>query len=495
MHAWALRLALGGLVGACQTAGTDPAPHAECVRETRNAGSPPNIVVLFADDMGWGDVGCYEGSQCQTPNIDRLAREGLRLTSFYVAAPACSPSRAALLTGCYPVRVGVPEVLGPKSPTGLAPSEETLAELLRERGYTTAMVGKWHLGDAPAMLPTAQGFDSWTGLPYSNDMWPWHYGDPERGVIGNPNWPDLPLFDGGQVTQLNPNQDSLTPLYTKRALEFLDAHVHAQGNAQAASPFFLYYAFSHPHVPIAASERFRGKSGQGLYADMILEIDDAVGQVVAKLEELGLAQNTWVVFTSDNGPWTRFGDHAGTTGPWRGDKGTCFEGGMRMPCVVWAPGQMVAGRTSDQVTTAMDLVPTVAALTGARLPSRPIDGVDQSALWTGRGELPIPGPFFYYYPSELHAVRVGRWKLHAPHPFRKVVTPGQGGYPGEQTFVQVERSLYDLEADPGETTNVAASHPEIVRRLERELERARVELGDSLVGRKGRAVRPAGKAQ
>ncbi len=449
------------------------------------AQAPPNVIVFFADDLGWGDVGSYEGALLKTPNLDRMAMEGLRLTSFYVGSPACSPSRAALLTGCYPQRVSVPQVLNPGSPSGLHPDEETLAELLRDEGFRTAMVGKWHLGNRPEWMPEAQGFESWTGLPYSNDMWPYNHGNHDLGLIGNPNWPDLPLYDGGEVVVLNPRQESLTPLYTQRALDFV--------RDSKEQPFFLYYAFSHPHVPIAASAEFKGKSGQGLYADMVLEIDDAVGQVLAELAALGLDQNTICVFTSDNGPWTRFGDHAGTTGPWRGDKGTCFEGGMRMPCIVWGPGQVPGGRISDHLTTAMDLVPTVCALTGADLPVKAIDGHDMSALWTAQGQAPEYEAFFYYYPDQLHAVRKGKWKVHVAHPWRKVLSQGSQGRKGEQAFVPFGQALFDLDADPGESTDVSAQNPDVLADLLGEIERARATFGDSLTKSKGSAVREPGR--
>lgn len=469
-------LVLGGLLG-CSSLG--PAAGVSIEEENR----PPNFVLFFADDMGWGDVGCYEGSRCRTPHLDRLAAEGLRLTSFYVGSPACSPSRAALLTGCYPQRISLPEVLNPGSQRALHPAEETIAEMLQKRGYRTGAIGKWHLGDAPEDLPTQHGFETWTGLPYSNDMWPFHYGDHDRGLIGNPNWPDLPLYDRGQVVAYNPPQESLTPLYTKRAIEFVEQH--------RREPFFLYLAYSHPHVPIAASPAFRGRSGDGLYADMILEIDDSVGQVVEALEANGLREDTIVLFTSDNGPWTRFGDHAGTTGPWRGDKGTCFEGGMRMPAIFWGPGHIPGGRVSDHLMTAMDVLPTIQRVAGALRPALPIDGLDQSRLLLGKSPGREREAFYYYYPDELHAVRSGRWKLHLPHEHRTVVEAGQGGLPGKQGRASIELSLFDLESDPGETTNVAAAHPEVVERLLGHARNARAWFGDALTSYEGTQVRPA----
>ena len=385
----------GGFVGCQSIPGEGPAQGNE-----KRSQRPPNVIVFFADDLGWGDVEGFDGARLRTPNLKRLGDEGVRLTSFYVGSPACSPSRAALLTGCYPQRVGIPEVLNPGSATALHPEEVTLAEALAGLGYRTGAIGKWHLGDQAGGLPTDHGFESWTGLSYSNDMWPFHYGDHDRGLVGNPNWPDLPLVDRGEVVELNPRQASLTPLYTQRAVEFVQRN-HAQ-------PFFLYLAYSHPHIPIAASEAFRGRSGQGLYADMILEIDDSIGQVVGAVEALGLADDTIVWFTSDNGPWTRFGDHAGTTGPWRGDKGTCFEGGMRMPAIVWGPGWVPGGRECAHLTTAMDVLPTSVAFARScaateveRPAGRVIDGLDQSEWLRGTGEIAFREAFYYYYPRAL----------------------------------------------------------------------------------------------
>lgn len=253
-----------------------------CSSTSRPADRPPNVVIFFADDMGYADLSSYGSTICTTPNLDKLAQRGMRFTSFYVAASVCSPSRAALLTGCYPQRVSIPSVMGPKSKHGLNPGETTFAELVKPKGYATAAIGKWHLGHLPQHLPMAHGFDEYFGLPYSNDMWPWHYGDQDRGLIGNPNWPDLPVIDGEETIETNPRQDSLTPRYTKRALDFIDR--------SKDGPFLLYFAYSHPHIPIAASERFKGSTGKGLYADMIAEIDDSVGQVVNRIEALGLSE-------------------------------------------------------------------------------------------------------------------------------------------------------------------------------------------------------------
>lgn len=473
-------------LAACLLVGCAAAP---ADRSSGEAGDdrPPNVIVFFADDMGYADLSCFGSEVCSTPRLDELAREGMRWTDFYSASPGCSPSRAALLTGCYPQRVGMPTILGPSSSHGLNPSETTIAELLRDRGYATAMVGKWHLGfGAKHLMPLEHGFDEYFGLPYSNDMWPYHYGDQDRGLIGNPNWPDLPVIDGHETVELNPRQESLTPRYTERALDFIDR--------SADRPFFLYFAYSHPHVPIAASDAFRGRTGKGLYADMVAEIDDSVGQVVDRLREHGIDDETLIIFTSDNGPWTRFGNHAGSTGPLRGDKGTTFEGGMRMPCVAWWPGRIPAGTVCREVATTMDVLPTVAALAGAGLPELKIDGHDIRPLLFGEDGATSPtDAFYYYWPGELQAVRVGNWKLHVPHEHRTVEEAGHDGTPGRQGKARIELSLFDLASDPGESVNLADSRPEVVAELMQLIERARADLGDTGTNNPGTGRRPSGR--
>lgn len=453
----------------------------------------PNIIVLFADDMGYGDLSCYGSTKNDTPNLDRLAADGTRFTSFYSASPGCSPSRAALLTGSYPQRVGLPTVLGPKAAMGLGPSETTLAEVLKAKGYATAAIGKWHLGDAPNLMPWNHGFDEYLGLPYSNDMWTYNWGTHDVGLIGRNRWGQIPLWSKRpdaepEVLELDPRQDSLTPRYTERALEFVDAHQD--------EPFFLYLAWSHPHTPIDASEAFRGKSEGGLYGDMMLELDDSVGRLVARIGELGLDAQTVVFFASDNGPWTRFGDHGGSSGPFRGDKGTTFEGGMRMPAIAWGPGRVAPGRVEDRLATTMDLLPTLAKLAGAEpgdgaWPTAKIDGVDITALLDGTLDPSLDERLFaYYWPEELQALRQGRWKLHLPHAYRTVVEAGRDGHPGRQGQARIGLSLFDLDADPGEATDVAAEHPGVVTRLAALADQVKARLGTK--GSPGAEVRPAG---
>lgn len=446
---------------------------------------PPNVVIFFTDDMGYADLSSYDSTICTTPNLDKLAASGMRFTSFYVSEAVCSASRSSLITGCYAQRISIRGALGPKSTHGLHPDETTIAELVKPLGYATAAFGKWHLGHTPHALPNRHGFDEYFGLPYSNDMWPYHYGDQDRGLIGNPNWPDLPVIDGSKTIETNPRQDSLTPRYTKRALDFIDR--------KKDGPFLLYLAYSHPHVPIAASKKFKGSTGKGLYADMIAEIDDSVGQVVNKLDKLGLRENTLVIFASDNGPWTKFGNEAGETGPLRGDKGTAFEGGVRVPGIFSMPGTIPANQTSDAITATIDILPTIARMTGAELPKLPIDGKDISPLLLGKTPHARREVYHFYYGGELHAVRVADWKLHLPHKWRKVVTKGKDGQPGKQAYPKIELSLYNLKDDIGESTNVAKKHPEVVERMLEIVEMARAELGDGITKRKGTGVRPHGK--
>ncbi|MEM6504758.1 MAG: sulfatase [Planctomycetota bacterium] len=446
---------------------------------------PPNVVIFYTDDMGYADLSSYGSTICTTPNLDELAASGMRFTSFYVSEAVCSASRSSLITGCYAQRISIRGALGPKSTHGLNPDETTIAELVKPLGYATSCIGKWHLGHLPHALPTSHGFDEYFGLPYSNDMWPWHYGDQDRGLIGSPNWPDLPVIDGTETVELNPRQESLTPRYTERALDFIDR--------KKDQPFLLYFAYSHPHVPIAASDKFKGSTGKGLYADMIAEIDDSVGQVVKRLEEHGIREDTLVVFASDNGPWTRFGNEAGEVGPLRGDKGTAFEGGVRVPGIFSMPGTIPAGQASDALASTIDILPTIAAMTGAELPELKIDGKDIGPLLRGETKDTPHQTYLFYYGGELHAVRVDDWKLHVPHKWRRVVTKGKDGQPGRQDYPTIGLSLYNLRDDVGESNNLAEQHPEVVENLMQIVEAARAELGDRITKRGGSGVRPRGE--
>lgn len=436
-----------------------------------DVGPPPNVVLLFADDLGFGDLGCYGGSN-STPNLDRLAREGIRFTDFYVAQAVCSASRAALLTGCYPNRIGIAGALGPVSRTALHPDETTLAELLRGAGYATAIHGKWHLGHRVASLPAQHGFDEYFGLPYSNDMWPRH---PTH------RFPDLPLIDGTAIVARNPDQRRLTGWSTRGAVEFIGSH--------RDRPFFLYVPYSMPHVPLHASDAFAGSTGRGLYADVLAELDDSVGAILAALDTNGLHDRTVVLFLSDNGPWLAYGDHAGSADGLREGKGTTFEGGVRVPCLVRWPGVVKAGSVCREPAMSIDWLPTLARAAGATPPPH-LDGRDITPLLRGEPGATRGAPLLFYWGDALQAVRDGRWKLHFPHDYPSVTGPGgRDGRPGEVTTARIGLALFDLELDPGESRDVAAEHPEVVAALEAIAEQARADLGDSARGIRGAGVR------
>ena len=465
--------ALGFLVLGCLASQAPPPASA--------ADRLPNVVLVYADDLGYGDVSAYGAPRIRTPHVDRLAKEGVRFTDFYVAQAVCSASRAALLTGAYPNRVGILGALFPTSTNGIAEGETTLGEVLKGRGYATAIYGKWHLGHLPPFLPTRHGFDDYLGLPYSNDMWPSH---PERM-----KFPPLPLYSGDTVLTINPDQSQLTGEYARRAVAFIERH--------RERPFFVYLAHTMPHVPIFASERFRGRSRQGLYGDVVEEIDDSVGQVLATLRRLGLERDTLVIFASDNGPWLSYGDHAGSAGPLREGKGTAFEGGVRVPFVARWPGRITAGTVVREPAMTIDVLPTIARIVGAPLPERPIDGLDISPLLFGEAGARSPHEvLLFYYGSELRALRGGRFKLVLPHRSQTLDGKGgTGGIPAKYRQADVPLALYDLVADVGETTDVAAAHPDVVARLQAAAEKAREDLGDSLTQRTGRGLREPGRVQ
>jgi arylsulfatase A len=439
------------------------------------AASPPNVVLIFCDDMGYGDPGCF-GSKNPTPNIDRMAKEGIRFTNFYVAQPICSASRAALMTGCYSNRVGILGALPPGSKVGISDREWTMAQMFKSRGYATAIFGKWHLGDAPQFLPTRHGFDEYFGLPYSNDMRP----------QTSPKFPPLPLFDGEKVIQTNPDLSTLTTLYTEKAVSFIDRHKDG--------PFFLYVPHAMPHVPLAVSDKFAGKTGLGLYGDVMAEIDWSVGEILGALKRNGLDDRTLVIFLSDNGPWLLFGDHAGSAGPLREGKTTTFEGGVREPCIMRWPGKIPAGVQTTKWAASFDLLPTFAALAAATLPGdRVIDGMDIRPLIFNEAGAQTPHDAFYYYSGrKLLGVRSGKWKLTFPHEYNHPDPPGRGGKGGQYSHPHIDLSLYDLESDPGETRNVIADHPDVVTRLQALAEKARDDLGDAAMNRPGKNVREPG---
>lgn len=439
------------------------------------ASRPPNIVLIYADDLGYADVCCF-GGKTPTPNIDRIAKEGRRFTSFYVAQAVCSASRTALLTGCYPNRVGILGALGPNATHGIAASEITIAETLKAKGYATAIYGKWHLGHLPEFLPERHGFDDYFGLPYSNDMWPKH---------PTSRFPPLPLIEHEKTIELNPDQRQLTKWYGDRGVEFIE------GNKNRS--FFLYMPHAMPHVPLHTAAEFEGRSTNGKYGDVISEVDDSVGKIMRKLDQLGLADNTIVIFTSDNGPWLSYGNHAGQAGPLREGKGTAFEGGVRVPCVMRWPGHIPTASVCDQPVMTIDLLPTLAKLAGAAMPTLTIDGHDVREQLLGKESVLNNEPYFFYWGGELQAIRQGKWKLHFPHAYPSIIEPGKDGEPGKAEQRRIELSLFDLDADIGELKNVAMEFPEVVANLSRLADAKRIELGDSAQKITGNGIRQPGK--
>jgi arylsulfatase A-like enzyme len=442
----------------------------------------PNIVLIFTDDQGYGDVGCYGASGYQTPNIDNLASQGMKFTHFYSAQPVCSASRAGLLTGCYPNRIGVSGALFPYHDIGINDSEQTIAEMLKEKGYKTAIFGKWHLGHHEQFLPLQHGFDEYAGVPYSNDMWPINLdGTRAQPGEGRGDYPDLPLVAGNETVEYITTfegQDKLTTLYTEKAIDFI--------NRNSEHPFFLYVPHTMPHVPLGVSNKFRGKSEQGFYGDVMMEIDWSVGEIRKAVKDNGLEENTIFIFTTDNGPWLNYGNHAGSSGGLREGKTTSWEGGQRVPCIISWPASIPTGTVCNKVASAIDFLPTIAAIVGGELSGNSIDGVNILELWKGNTEANPREEFYYYYGrNNLNAVRKGNWKLVLPHTYQsyEAALPGNDGHGGRRINIQVDSiELYNLMRDPGERYDVKDLYPEMVDALLATAENARAELGDLNVG-------------
>ena len=450
---------------------------------------PPNVVLIYIDDMGYADIGPFGGNPALTPHLNQMAAEGRKFTNFYVSQAVCSASRASLLTGCYNVRLGILGALGPNSNQGVHPDEMTLGELCQQKGYATACFGKWHLGHHHQFLPQQNGFDEYFGLPYSNDMWPFH---PEVRHLPMEqrlkHWPHLPLIDGNDVVTskvTDTEQTQLTTWYTERAVSFIDRN--------AEKPFFLYVPHSMVHVPLYVSERFKGKSGAGLFGDVVMEVDWSVGQILQALKRNNLDANTLVIFTSDNGPWLSYGDHAGSAGNLREGKGTMFDGGCRVPCLMRWPGRIPSNTVCNDAAMTIDVLPTIAKLINAGLPQHPIDGRDIWPLMANEVDTKSPQEAYYFYwGNELHALRSGPWKLHFAHAYRSLngKPGGKEGVPAKYENLTIEQSLFNLEDDPGEKQNVAGQHSEVVKQLITLANQARSELGDGK--QHGSGVRKAG---
>jgi len=460
----------------------------------RGASRLPNFVIIFIDDMGYADIGPFGARGYPTPNLDRMAQEGRVFTDFYVSQAVCSASRASLMTGCYNVRIGIVGALGPKAKHGIHADEMTLAEVCKQKGYATACYGKWHLGHHPKFLPTQHGFDDYFGLPYSNDMWPYHPGVATQPMAKRlERWPHLPLIDGTKI--INPKvtgeeQKMLTTWYTERAVKFIDTNKDR--------PFLLYVPHSMVHVPLYVSDKFAGKTKRGLFGDVVMELDWSVGQILKAIQRHKLDKHTMVIFTSDNGPWLSYGTHAGSARPLREGKGTMFDGGCREPTVMWWPGTIPAGTVCKTPAMTIDILPTITHLIGATLPDHEIDGKNIWPLVKGQPGATSPHEaYFFYYGRELQAVRMGRWKLHFPHRYRTLGgrKGGTGGKPAPYEKAEIDLALFDLASDVGETDDVKDQHPEVVAAIKKLADRMRKDLGDSARKMEGPGRRSPGRLQ
>ncbi|MBH55378.1 MAG: arylsulfatase [Opitutaceae bacterium] len=463
---------------------------------TTKEAKPPNVILLFVDDMGYADIGPFGARDYPTPNLDALADSGRRFTDFHVSAPVCSASRAALMTGVLNVRLGINGAYSPKAEVGLNPKEVTLAEIFKQKGYATAVFGKWHLGHHPKFLPTSQGFDVYEGIPYSNDMWPQHpryahlsIDHPERYKV----YKSLPFVHNGEVVNpdLQPeDQALLTRWATESAVKFIENN-HGR-------PFFIYMPYSMVHVPIFASDQFLGKSGAGLFGDVVMELDWSVGEVVKALDRHGVRENTLVIFTTDNGPWASYGDHAGSAGIYRGFKHTSFEGGTRVPTLMSWPGKIPANTSCDSLGSTIDILPTVAKLIDADLPKHKIDGKDIQDLMFSQKSLTTPHEYFpYYSKGELQAIRNESWKLVFPHRYNSLNgrPGGKDGFPVKYDSNVAALALYNIDADPAETVDVKEKYPDVFKALLSAADAYRKELGDKLTETIGTELREPGQLE
>ncbi len=464
----------------------------------------PNVVLILADDLGYADLGCFGAEKIQTPHLDRLAGQGMKFTSFYVSQAVCSASRASLMTGCYANRVGMQGALNHTSQEGIHPDEWLLPEMLKAQGYATAAFGKWHLGTRMLFHPLNHGFDEFLGIPYSNDNSKFH---PSLAS----EMPPLPLYDGLKIIETDPDQSRFTERFTQRAVAFIEK--------QKEKPFFLYVPHVMPHVPIFASDKFRGQSAAGLYGDVVQELDDSVGQILAAIQRCGIADDTLVIFFSDNGPFLSYGNHAGSAKPLREGKLTSFEGGVRVPFIASWPGHIPAGRVCDEAIMETDLMPTLAALCGGKLGDKKIDGQNITALLEGKAEAKSPHEALVFWSGdELQAIRSGPWKLHFAHSYISVDgPPGKDGKPARfgqmkpaaitssgisgiatrhgYSVQNIPQSLYNLQDDPGETKDLSAAHPDILKRLQSLAAPARQDLGDALTQTKATGARAIGRSE
>ncbi|MFW5758188.1 MAG: sulfatase [Bacteroidota bacterium] len=444
----------------------------------------PNVVIIYTDDQGFADAGCYGAKEFETPNLDKLAQQGMRFTDYQSPSPVCSASRAAMLTGCYSQRVGIYGALFPSSDNGINPQEITIAEMLKEKGYATGMVGKWHLEHHKKFLPLQHGFDEYFGLLYCNDMWP------HSIVTDKSHLPELPLIEGNEtieeITTLE-QQGQLTTRYTEKAVDFI--------NRKKTHPFFLYFAHTMPHVPLAVSDKFKGKSKQGLYGDVMMEIDWSVGKVMKALEENGIAENTLIIFASDNGPWLNFGNHAGSAGALREGKLTTFQGGQQVPCIMRWDNKVPAGVVCNELVSGIDFLPTIAAITEAKLPEHPIDGINMLPLITGKVK-ESPRETFIHFFAGIEAFRYKNWKLVFPHDYSSYnAIPGEDGKPGKRIKTKAGLSLYNLQRDAGERYDVKEKYPQIVEKIQSLANEQRKIFGDILTGDTATNVRYSAKLE